>query len=315
MGRKKRERLEFRFYEIPAGESALALFGEQWTGTYGHTDICMHFHNLFEIGYCHRGRGLLVLGEKEHVYEDGMISAIPANYPHITVSEDEDSWEFLFLDPEELIREMVPDDSRRQAEMLAIINKRADVFPEEEQPELAGTVRKILRELRQKRPHYRESVRHLVQIYLIELIRIQEARAAESFLEASVDSAALNQILPALRFIDENYMRPIRAAELASRCGLSEPQFRRVFEDRVRMVPMDYLNLIRIQKACKFMQRRDLPMELVAAECGFSSISAFNRNFRKYLDITPYQWKLNKDNYPSRLMDYTISAQRGRWTL
>ena len=72
MGRKKRERLEFRFYEIPAGESALALFGEQWTGTYGHTDICMHFHNLFEIGYCHRGRGLLVLGEKEHVYEDGL---------------------------------------------------------------------------------------------------------------------------------------------------------------------------------------------------------------------------------------------------
>lgn len=315
MGRKKRERLEFRFYEIPAGESALALFGEQWTGTYGHTDICMHFHNLFEIGYCHHGRGLLVLGEKEHVYEDGMLSAIPANYPHITVSEDEDSWEFLFLDPEELIREMVPDDSRRQAEMLAIINKRADIFPVEEQPELAATVRKILRELRLKRPHYRESVRHLVQIYLIELIRIQEARAAEPFLEASGDSAALNQILPALRFIDENYMRPIRAAELASRCGLSEPQFRRVFEDRVRMVPMDYLNLIRIQNACKLMQRRDLPMELVAAECGFSSISAFNRNFRKYLDITPYQWKLNKDNYPSRLMDYTISAQRGRWTL
>ena len=315
MGRKKRERLEFRFYEIPAGESALALFGEQWTGTYGHTDICMHFHNLFEIGYCHHGRGLLVLGEKEHVYEDGMLSAIPANYPHITVSEDEDSWEFLFLDPEELIREMVPDDSRRQAEMLAIINKRADIFPVEEQPELAATVRKILRELRLKRPHYRESVRHLVQIYLIELIRIQEARAAEPFLEASGDSAALNQILPALRFIDENYMRPIRAAELASRCGLSEPQLRRVFEDRVRMVPMDYLNLIRIQNACKLMQRRDLPMELVAAECGFSSISAFNRNFRKYLDITPYQWKLNKDNYPSRLMDYTISAQRGRWTL
>ncbi len=315
MGRKKRERLEFRFYEIPAGESALALFGEQWTGTYGHTDICMHFHNLFEIGYCHHGRGLLVLGEKEHVYEDGMLSAIPANYPHITVSEDEDSWEFLFLDPEELIREMVPDDSRRQAEMLAIINKRADIFPVEEQPELAATVRKILRELRLKRPHYRESVRHLVQIYLIELIRIQEARAAEPFLEASGDSAALNHILPALRFIDENYMRPIRAAELASRCGLSEPQFRRVFEDRVRMVPMDYLNLIRIQNACKLMQRRDLPMELVAAECGFSSISAFNRNFRKYLDITPYQWKLNKDNYPSRLMDYTISAQRGRWTL
>ncbi len=315
MGRKKRDQLEFRFYEVPAGESVLALFGEQWTGTYGHTDICMHFHNLFEIGYCLRGHGLLVLGGKEHVYEDGMLSAIPANVPHITVSEDEDSWEFLFLDPEELIREMYPDDPRRQTELLGIVSKRADLFSVEEQPELAATVRKILREMRRKKPHYRESVRRLMQIYLIELIRIQEARDADRLYDLSADSAALNQILPALLFIDENYAKPIRAAELASRCGLSEPQFRRVFEDRIRMVPMDYLNLIRIQNACKLMQRRNLSMEMVAAECGFVSVSTFTRNFRKYLGITPYQWKLNKDNYPSRLMDYTISAQRGRWTL
>ena len=63
MGRKKRDKLEFRFYEIPQGESVLALYGEQWIGTYGHNDICMHFHNLLEIGYCHHGRGLLVLDE------------------------------------------------------------------------------------------------------------------------------------------------------------------------------------------------------------------------------------------------------------
>ena len=315
MGRKKREPLEFRFYEIPAGESALALFGEQWTGTYGHTDICMHFHNLMEIGYCRRGRGLLVLGEKEHVYEDGMFSAIPANFPHITVSEAEDSWEFLFLDAEDLIREMYPDDTRRQAEMLSVINRHADLFSSEEEPELAATVRKILRELRLRRPHYRESVQHLVKIFLIELIRLREERGDERSAEVSADPAALNQILPALLYIDENYALPIRAAELASRCGLSEPQFRRVFEDRVRMVPMDYLNLIRVQKACKLLQRKPIPMELVAAECGFPSVSTFTRNFRKFLGVTPYQWKLDKDNYPSRLMDYTISAQRGRWTL
>lgn len=315
MGRRKREQLEFRFYEIPAGESVLPLFGEQWTGTYGHDDICMHFHNLFEIGCCLRGRGLLVLGEKEHVYEDGMISAIPANYPHITVSEDEDSWEFLFFDPEELIREMVPDDPRRQAGMLAVVNRHADLFPFAEQPELSGTARRILQEMRLKKPHYREIVRHLVKLYLLELIRIREERAAEDSGEAPRTPATINQILPALRFIEENYASPIRAAELARRCGLSEPQFRRVFEDSVRMVPMDYLNLIRIQKACKLMQSRDLSMEMVAAECGFSSVSTFTRNFRKYLEITPYQWKRNRENYPSRLMDYAISAQLGRWAL
>ena len=43
----KRERLEFRFYEIPQGESALALTGDAWVGTYGQNDLCQHCHNLF----------------------------------------------------------------------------------------------------------------------------------------------------------------------------------------------------------------------------------------------------------------------------
>lgn len=30
MGRKKRERLEFRFYEIPRDEGVLALYGDEW---------------------------------------------------------------------------------------------------------------------------------------------------------------------------------------------------------------------------------------------------------------------------------------------
>ena len=80
MGRRKRDKVEFRFYEIPHGESALALLGEAWVGAYGRGEVCLHFHNLFEIGYCHYGHGILILGEDEKPYEDAMISAIPANF-------------------------------------------------------------------------------------------------------------------------------------------------------------------------------------------------------------------------------------------
>lgn len=315
MGRKKRDKLELRFYEIPQGESVLALYGEQWIGTYGHNDICMHFHNLLEIGYCHHGRGLLVLDDKEHVYEGGMVSAIPSHFPHITVSEDVDSWEFLFLDPEELVRELFPGDPRAQAEALRAVNKRADLFLAEEQPEFAAAVRKLLREARQKKPYCRETMPRLAQLCLLELARIQGERAAEETRGTPPDSASLNQILPALRFIDEHFAGPIRAAELAGRCGLSEPQFRRIFEDHINMTPMDYLNLIRIQKACKLMRKSDVSMEIIAAECGFPSISTFTRNFRKFLDTTPYQWKQSRENFPHSLTEFQISAQKGWQTL
>ena len=50
MGRSKRQRLEFRFYEIPQNEYVLALLGDSWRRVYGHDVQYLHFHNLMEIG-------------------------------------------------------------------------------------------------------------------------------------------------------------------------------------------------------------------------------------------------------------------------
>ena len=315
MGRKRREKLEFRFYEIPQGESALALLGDDWVGTYGHDDVCMHFHNLFEVGYCRYGYGLLAFGEKEYVYENDMLSVIPAHYTHITLSEGEDAWEYLFLDPAALIRELFPNNPRLQAEKLALINKGAGLYRAEEQPGLASVVCSILEEMRARRPYYQEAVRHLVKLFLLELLRLREQREDEPSTPACSDMAPLIQILPALNYMEEHYADSIKAAELAQRCGLSEAHFRRVFEARVSMPPMDYLNLIRIRNACRLMQKRDCPMDMVAVECGFPTTSTFTRNFKKFMDITPYQWKLSESNYESQLLNFEIIATKGRETL
>ncbi|MBQ6347399.1 MAG: AraC family ligand binding domain-containing protein, partial [Clostridia bacterium] len=164
MGRKKRDRLEFRFYEVPKGESVLALLGQAWVGTYGHQDERRHFHNLLEVGYCHYGSGHLLLGDRTVPYEDAMISAIPAYYPHSTVSSEVSSWEYLFFDVEELLAEMVPDNSKRLAENLFTVNKRASLLRIEEYPELSATVWRILEEARERRPYRKELIRSLLKI-------------------------------------------------------------------------------------------------------------------------------------------------------
>ena len=168
MGRKKRDRVEFRFYELPHRESALALLGEAWVGTYGRGEICLHFHNLFEIGYCHYGHGILVFEGVEVPYEDAMVTAIPANYLHTTISEGIDSWEFLYIDPDEILLEMYPDNPKLREEKRQILNKRADVFRIDEYPDISSVLWRILEEMREKRPYYQEVVHNLVRIYLLE---------------------------------------------------------------------------------------------------------------------------------------------------
>ena len=315
MGRKKRDKIEFRFYELPQGESVLGLMGNRWVGNYGHKDRAkeLHFHNLFELGCCRQGSGSMILGEKQTQYHANMVSMIPANYPHNTVSDEVSYWEYLFFDPTQLICDLFPNNARIQAEKLAAINQRADLLLAENCSVLAGIADRILDELRDRRPYYRECVNYLIRTLVLELLRLQEGKESESQWEVNPDSALLTQITPALRYIEENYREPIRAAHLARECGLSEVHFRRIFEDYMNMAPMDYVNLVRIQKACDLMSREDSSMDVIALECGFASVSTYTRNFKKILKTTPYQWKLKKDNYRSSLLSYNISALKG-WT-
>ena len=57
MGKKKKDTIELRFYEIPQNEYVLALLGENWIRDYGHDEVHLHFHNLMEIGVCRNGTG------------------------------------------------------------------------------------------------------------------------------------------------------------------------------------------------------------------------------------------------------------------
>ena len=59
MSRTRQKTIEFRFYELPQSESVIGLAGEQWYGIYGDSERSgkLHFHNLFEFGYCRYGKG------------------------------------------------------------------------------------------------------------------------------------------------------------------------------------------------------------------------------------------------------------------
>lgn len=310
MGRKKRNQLELRFYELPQGESVLALLGEPWVGAYGRNDTCLHFHNLFELGYCHFGSGKLLLADRALDFEDAMLSLVPANVPHSVVSEAEASWEFLFFDPEELIREMYPDNPKKQTERLNLISQNALLLQIDAYPDISATAWRILEEERARLPHYQDLVRNQLKVLLLELLRIREGHREDEQIVEQTDPS-INQILPALRFIEEHYAQDIRASDLAEQCGLSEPHFRRIFAESIDMSPMEYLNLTRVRKACRLISRKNCSMVHVAAECGFPSVSTFTRNFKRFLGVTPYQWKLQRASSAGHLPEYNISVRKG----
>ena len=311
MGKKKKDTMELRFYEVPQNEYVLALTGDKWIRDYGHDETGLHFHNLMEIGYCKSGTGELILDDLVLPYRPVMISIIPQNYPHITISTEGEGpsyWEYIFFDPLKVLAEIYPDDVLYQREVFHLLSKDAHFLNEWENGNLAILVKMILDEMRIKRPGYAESVHGMLMALVVEMIRLSEG--FETVSEKKKKSGG-TQISEALDYVKTEYADNIKIEDLAKVCHMSETHFRRVFESCMNMSPMDYINLTRVQVACDIMKRTSDPMDVVAKKVGFTTTSTFNRNFKKFLNTSPYQWKINPENYERKLLNYNISALKG----
>lgn len=311
MAKKKKETVEFRFYELPQGESALVLCGDSWIRPYGHDETNLHFHNLLEIGICREGAGDMVLDEETHRYQTNSITVIPENFPHITISDGGGTnfWEYVFIDLRGMIETMFPGNVAFQNEAMESLSKGALITSAQEKPFLARIIDAIIEETKAHRLYAQRSISLLVQQIVIELLRndssIREGQ------DGAVKGTNMAQIASALDYINKNYQEPMKASQLAELCNMSETHFRRVFEEYINMPPMEYVNLIRVQKACELMKKSNISMEHVAIKCGFTTPSTFNRNFRKFVGTSPYQWKINPENYAHKLLNFRISALKG----
>lgn len=99
------------------------------------------------------------------------------------------------------------------------------------------------------------------------------------------------RISSAVERIQTGYAERLVIGELAALCGLSERQFRRQFREVFEMSPQDFIQKTRVQAGCKLLKQSDAPIASIANECGFCDQSSFTQYFRRYLGITPLQFR------------------------
>ncbi|MFR4127756.1 MAG: hypothetical protein ACLT08_08480 [Roseburia inulinivorans] len=67
----------------------------------------------------------------QNAYEPAMVSIIPQNYPHVTISDTDSGpsfWEYLFFDPMVMIQELYPDNPVIQKKILQMVNQESIIF-------------------------------------------------------------------------------------------------------------------------------------------------------------------------------------------
>jgi AraC-like DNA-binding protein len=92
------------------------------------------------------------------------------------------------------------------------------------------------------------------------------------------------------KFIETNYQRTISIDEIAKLTHLSNAAFCRYFKKMTRLTFTEFLNQFRIEQA-KLLLKSDKNVTEASFECGFESLSYFNRIFKKVVGINPMQFK------------------------
>jgi transcriptional regulator GlxA family with amidase domain len=78
---------------------------------------------------------------------------------------------------------------------------------------------------------------------------------------------------------------------LAARAYMSERNFARAFRAETGMTPAAYVEAARVERARRELETTDLPVQAVAARCGFGTVETMRRAFGRRLGVNPAAYR------------------------
>ncbi len=115
--------------------------------------------------------------------------------------------------------------------------------------------------------------------------------ANESGEHSKWDANHMSIIYGSCNYIRANCHEPLSLDQVADHTGFSKYYFSRLFRTYTQMSFTEYLNRCRISEAEKLLADPHKTVTEVAMDCGFNSISTFNRVFKLANQCTPAEYQ------------------------
>jgi AraC-like DNA-binding protein len=250
-----------------------------------------HFHPEFELVLNIRSNGTRIIGDSVELFDKYDMVLIAGNIPHC--------WNYY-----------KPDSHLPEKHGIVLhfgISSIGEAFLS--QHELSG-MKQLLAEAERgvafPVDEARKAEKHLHQmtidkgidkiIAFFSLMKILVSSHGKNFIcsdnyRITYDERGNKRMADAYTYIRENYFRPISLEKISRVVKMNPVAFSRYFKENSGTGFVEYLNRTRTNKACYLLRETDFQVQEIALECGFGSISNFNKQFRKSEGISPKNYR------------------------
>lgn len=252
-------------------------------------DSPWHFHTEYELTYIHKGHGTRFVGSSAELFQEGDLVLIGSSVPHYWRCDDvfyhQNSSKVhsvvIQFKPELFFKNPLPEMSqihlllKKSASGITFINSETykkyffDLLQVEGMEQLLlfyQLLDKLSRDVQQKTL----SITHDSQLY------------------QSKDSKIFQEVI---NYIFSNFKQEISLSDLSEKVHMSTAAFCRYFKKRTKKTFTEYVNHLRISQASKLLIETDMSVSQICFECGYNSLSYFNRQFKKIKSIGPKEYR------------------------
>lgn len=259
----------------------------------------LHYHDFLELGYCVEGAGVFIVDGEIIPFNGRYSSIIYAGQKHIaqSINEEGSLWHFVYIDLSLLFT--------GHEDLLCLIQKAfypqnfdfMNLISYEEDPSIYELLRLIMQETSENKQGAMNSLRGLVLSLLVKHQRYMRPKS-DTYMEQYAQ--CLKDISPVLNYINMHFMNDICLDELSSVFHCSKSTLQRKFMIATKLSPIQYLNKLRINRACILLLSKEKSILQISADVGYNSLSSFNRMFLHFMGESPSSWrKKNMAHEPS----------------
>jgi len=94
-----------------------------------------------------------------------------------------------------------------------------------------------------------------------------------------------------VEYVNGQYAEPLSVGDAAARFNMTESSFSRYFSRETGSTFGNFVNRVRVRKACELLMHTDQQISSICYAVGFNNVANFNRRFRESKGMTPTEFR------------------------